>query len=208
MAFILIRYVLKLQLLGLFTTGFAFFLNVLSFIFPKWDQPYDVSPFAGNHWIELHAALAVFSYGIYALMGAVATMYLIQHYSLKFKLPSRFYNFLPSISESLNACSKMQVTALVFYSLSSIVGAFHWVIDFQSVSIYKLSATLLLWLFSFILLVIHRKNWVYGKQFVILCLTLFFISILSLIPIDTTNENSRDDQNINASISFSPTSDQ
>lgn len=202
MAFILIRYVLKLKLLGLFTTGLACSLNILSHLFPHWDKPYEESPFAGNHWIELHAALAVFSYGIYALMGVVAIMYLIQHYSLKLKLPSKVYNFLPSISDSLNACTKIQCTALIFYSLSCIVGSVYWAKDFASISLFKISITLLLWLFSFILLIIHRKHWVYGKQFVILCFLLFSLSIVSLIKIE--KKESKNDHSFDSPAARTP----
>jgi ABC-type uncharacterized transport system permease subunit len=190
MTFILIRYVFKLNLLGLFTTGLASILGFLSFVFPEWDRPYEHSLFNGNHWIELHASLAVYSYGVYALMGTVSIMYLLQHYSLKLKLPSKCYNFLPSIKESQNAIVKLLTTAMLFYSLASFVGVVYWVQNFQLVSSLKMVITLALWAITITLFISYKKNKIYGKKFAWSCIALFIIAFLSLIPVESDVQKS------------------
>ena len=189
MAYIIIRYVLKLQLLELFTTFIASALSFFSFLYPQWDKPYENSLFGGNKWIEMHAALAVFSYGIYALMAAVAVMYLIQHYSLKRKLPSKVYNFLPSISSSLEGSYKLLLTALLFYSISAVVGSMYWFQDFESISKLKFTMTIALWAFSISLVFLRKKDVVFGEVFAWLCLLLFNFAILTVLPIDNRSSN-------------------
>ena len=47
----------------------------------EWDYPYWLihpTILFSDPWIELHASIAIFSYGIFALLAIVSSMYLIQ----------------------------------------------------------------------------------------------------------------------------------
>ena len=83
--FFIIGPAFRLRLLGGFTAGLATLLVAGSFASPSWDAPYPPSIFVDNHWIELHAALAIFSYGFFAILSLVSAMFLIQQHGLKKK---------------------------------------------------------------------------------------------------------------------------
>ena len=62
----------KLRLLGFFTAGLAGFLSCTALLIRTWDSPYPPGIFGGNPWIELHAALAMFSYAMFAIVALTA----------------------------------------------------------------------------------------------------------------------------------------
>jgi ABC-type uncharacterized transport system permease subunit len=66
--FFIIGPAFRLRLLGFFTAGLAAILTVSSILIPSWDRPYPPGLFGGNPWIELHASLAMFSYGVFAIL--------------------------------------------------------------------------------------------------------------------------------------------
>ena len=44
-------------------------VSLISLAFPAWDGTRSNNLFGGNPWIEFHAALALFSYGVFALLA-------------------------------------------------------------------------------------------------------------------------------------------
>src|SRR4029077_491765 len=83
--------------LGYFPACLAAALTLVSLGIPAWDAALRTHIFGGNQWIELHAALAVFSYGIFGLLALTALMFLLRNYSLKTKHLGGWFSFLPSI---------------------------------------------------------------------------------------------------------------
>ena len=57
------------SLLGYFTACLGAALTLVSLAIPAWDAARRTKIFGGNPWIELHAALALFSYGVFALLA-------------------------------------------------------------------------------------------------------------------------------------------
>ena len=80
--YLIIRVLFRLNLLGSFAAGVACLGGALSLLFPTLDSPYwEKEGYDGlfsNHWVELHASVAIFSYGIFGLLATVSVMYLIQ----------------------------------------------------------------------------------------------------------------------------------
>ena len=73
----------RLSLLGYFTACLASTLTLVSLAIPYWDATQRTRIFGNNPWIELHAALAVFSYGVFGLLALTSLMFLLRNYSLK-----------------------------------------------------------------------------------------------------------------------------
>src|SRR5688572_29546601 len=53
------------SLFGYFTSCLAAVLTLVSLAIPSWDATRRSGIFGGNAWIEFHAALALFSYGVF-----------------------------------------------------------------------------------------------------------------------------------------------
>src|SRR5204862_3137172 len=85
------------SLLGYFTSGLAAAITLVSLAIPPWDSALRTHIFGGNPWLELHAALAVFSYGVFGLLALTSLMFLLRNYSLKAKHLGGWFSFLPSI---------------------------------------------------------------------------------------------------------------
>src|SRR5687767_11908451 len=85
------------SLLGYFTSSLAAALTLVSLAIPSWDATHRLHIFGSNPWIELHAALAVFSYGVFALLALTSIMFLFRNHSLKSKHLGGWFSFLPSI---------------------------------------------------------------------------------------------------------------
>ena len=87
----------RVSLLGFFSSGFAATLGLLSLAVSPWDEPYQTTAFGGNPWIEVHAATALFSYGVFALLFLTSAMYLLQNHGLRTKRFAGLFSILPSI---------------------------------------------------------------------------------------------------------------
>lgn len=59
----------RLSLLGYFTSLLSLVLTTVSLAIPAWDATRRIGVFGGNVWIEFHAAIALFSYGVFALLA-------------------------------------------------------------------------------------------------------------------------------------------
>jgi HemX protein len=67
--FLVIGATFRLSLLGYFTSTLMAVLTLVSLAIPSWDATRQANVFGGNPWLELHAALALFSYGVFALLA-------------------------------------------------------------------------------------------------------------------------------------------
>ena len=192
LTYLIIRLIFKLQLLGLFTSGLAAVLSFIS-LFPKgfdphyWEEPGYQKLFQ-NPWIELHASVAIFSYGVFALLTVVSAMYLVQHSALSAKKSSAFTNFLPSISQLEMAADKLLLTGVLFLTSSILVGSIHWFQDLNNVSLPKLFVTIAVWLLYLGLWLLHLTHRIFARKFAIACLWAFFLAMLSMSTVSGKKE--------------------
>jgi HemX protein len=108
----------RLSLLGYFTSCLSAVLTLLSLANPVWDATRHAAAFGGNAWVEFHAALALFSYGVFALLALTSGMYLLQTYSLKHKHLHGLFSFLPSISSWTQISVRLLVVGVVLMTWS------------------------------------------------------------------------------------------
>lgn len=179
----------RVSLLGLFTAGYAACLAFLSLLIPAWDAVRGEKIFGNNPWIELHAALAVFSYGAFGLLALTSIMHLLQNWSLKHKQLNNLFWFLPSVVQldQINFRLMLAGEALLTFSLG--VGAAWWVRDIASVNTPKLAVTIAVWLAYGIALGLRWRHRLVSARFAWVCLVMFVLALLALGPVNSSRHH-------------------
>lgn len=184
--YLVVGVVFRSSLLGYFTSGLTAVLTVVSLSIPAWDVERRAKIFGGNPWIELHAALALFSYGVFALLALTALMLVLRHYSLKTKHISGWFSFLPSIFDLDHISVRLLGTGVALMTLSLLGGAVYWLRDPSSVNIGKLLATVAVWFAYTIAFTLRIRGHLLAKRFAWTCLALFAAALISLGPVDAS----------------------
>ncbi len=181
----------RVSLLGLFTAGYAATLAFVSLLIPHWDLVRGQKLFGENPWIEVHAALAVFSYGVFGLLALTSLMQLLQNWSLKNKRLNGLFWFLPSVVqlEQINYRLIMLGVMLLTFSLS--VGASWWVRNTDSVHLPKLMVTISVWLAYLVVLLLRWRGRLVSVRFAWVCLVMFCLALLSLGPVNSNRHGYR-----------------
>jgi ABC-type uncharacterized transport system permease subunit len=172
------------SLLGYFTSALAAALTLVSLAIPSWDATQRTHIFGSNPWIELHAALAVFSYGVFALLALTSLLFLLRNHSLKSKHPGGWFSFLPSILDLDHIGVRLLAAGVAILATSLAVGSVYWVRDMSRVDIAKLVVTLSVWVAYTAALTLRLRGVLLAKRFAWACLALFVAALLSLGPVD------------------------
>lgn len=173
----------KLRLLGFFVAGLAAILSGGALLMPGWDRPYPPGIFGGNPWIELHAALAMFSYGVFAIVALVSIMFLIQQHGLKHKQFKGLYQYLPSVQQLDMMAKRLLLTGVIVLSAALIFGAVFWVNNPDLVPVFKLTVTCLVWLGYLIVVFLRIQKKLVTRRHAIASIILFLFALASLWPI-------------------------
>jgi len=179
----------RVSLLGLFTAGYAATLAFISLLIPAWDATRGQKIFGANPWIELHAALAVFSYGVFGLLALTAVMHLLQNWSLKHKRLSGLFWFLPSVVQLDQINTRMLGLGVLLLTFSLGVGASWWLRDTASVDYGKLVVTIGIWLAYLIVLALRWRALLVSVRFSWVCLVMFMLALLSLGPVNSSRHH-------------------
>ncbi len=183
--FLIVGPAFRLKMLGFFTTGLAAMLTGVPFLFDGWDQAHAGAIFGGNPWIELHAALATFSYGIFALLALISGMFLTQQHGLKYKKIGGIYSILPSIRQLDVMGKRMLWTGLGFLSAALLVGVLFWLAEPELVPVTKLLATSLVWIGYLGVAYLGLRHKLVNRRQALACIALFIIAIIALWPVET-----------------------
>jgi len=179
----------RVSLLGLFTAGYAACLAFVSLLVPAWDRVHGQKIFGSNPWIELHAALAVFSYGVFGLLALTSLMHLLQNWSLKHKKLNGLFWFLPSVVQLDQINWRMLLLGVALLSISLGLGAVWWVQDTSSVNPPKLVVTLGVWLVYLVVLLLRWRTALVSVRFAWICILMFFAALLSLRPVNSSRHH-------------------
>jgi ABC-type uncharacterized transport system permease subunit len=174
------------SLFGNLTSLLGAVLTLLSLAVPRWDATRQPHLFGGNVWIEFHAALALFSYGVFALLALTSAMFLFRHYSLKSKQPGGWFAFLPSILDLDQIGVRLLGTGVALLALSLAIGSVYWVRDTSSVNAAKLLVTVAVWVAYALALLLRVRGRLLAKRFAGACIVLFACALLSLGPVDAS----------------------
>ena len=149
-SFVLLYFIIgpafRLRLLGFFTAGLALILAGGSMLVPSWDRAYPPGGLFGGNRGSNSMALAIFSYGVFAILALVSVMFLIQQHGLKKKQFKGVYQYLPSIQQLDQMGKRLLLTGEAVLSASLIFGAVFWIENLDLVPVFKLTATCLVWL--------------------------------------------------------------
>ena len=176
----------RVSLLGLFAAGYAAALAIISLLIPPWDAVHGQKIFGPNPWIELHAALAVFSYGVFGLLALTSVMTLLQNWSLKHKRLSGLFWFLPSVVQLDQINTRMLSLGVLLLTVSLGVGSVWWLRDTASVNLPKLLGTCTVWVIYLAVLLARWRARLVSVRFAWVCLVMFFFALLSLGLVNTS----------------------
>lgn len=189
--FFIVGPVFRVRLLGFFTAALAAFLSGGSMLFPGLDKPYPPGIFGGNPWIELHAALAIFSYGVFAIVAVVSIMFLIQQHGLKKKQFMGVYQFLPSVQQLDLVAQRLSITGVVILTLALIFGSVFWLENLELVPVLKLSVTCLVWAGYLCVVLLRIRKKLVTRRHAIAAIMLFILALASLWPVETARSSNR-----------------
>ncbi|HEX2852465.1 MAG TPA: cytochrome c biogenesis protein CcsA [Opitutaceae bacterium] len=184
--YLVIGVTFRSSLLGYFTSCLTAVLTLTSLSIPAWDATRRTGIFGGNAWIEFHAALALFSYGVFALLALTAFMFLLRNYSLKEKHLSGAFSFLPSILDLDQITVRLLGMGVTLLAASLAVGAVYWLRDTSSVNATKLFLTISVWVAYAAAFTLRLRGWLLAKRFAWTCIALFAAALLSLGPVDAS----------------------
>ncbi len=177
--------VFHLRLLGFFTAGLAALLSETTLLVPAWDHGYTAGIFGGNPWIELHAALAIFSYGVFAIVALVSAMFLIQQHGLKKKQFKGLYQYLPSVQQLDLIAKRLLITGVTVLTAALVFGAMFWIDNPDLVPLFKLGVTCLVWIGYSIVVVLRMQKKLVTRKHAIACIALFLFALASLWPVQS-----------------------
>ena len=173
-------------MLGYFSSCLGAALTVLSLSIPAWDATRRTHIFGNNPWIEFHAALALFSYGVFALLALTSGLFLLRLFSLQSKRIGGWFSFLPSIMALDHIGLRLLQAGVTLLGLSLAVGSVYWLRDTGSVSHAKLLITVGLWVAYAAALYFRLRGRLLAKRFAWTCLILFAAALASLGPVDAS----------------------
>ncbi len=176
----------RLSLLGYGTALLSAGLSLGGLLVPAWDAAKRVHIFGGNAWIEFHAALALFSYGVFGLLALVAGMYWIRDYGLRNKRLGGAYVFLPSIRDLDHIGVRLLLAGVVLLAASLAVGSVWWLREPASVNVFKLLATVGVFVAYALALVLRLGERLVGRRWALACALLFLAALLSIVPVDSS----------------------
>jgi ABC-type uncharacterized transport system permease subunit len=176
----------RLSLLGYGTAVLSAALSLGALLSPGWDSEPRENIFGGNAWIEFHAALALFSYGVFGLLALVAGMYWFRDYGLRNKRLGGSYVFLPSIRDLDHIGLRLLAAGVALLAAALAVGSVYWLREPDSVNLVKLLATVGVFAAYALALTLRLRRSLVGRRWAIACVLLFAAALLSIVPVDSS----------------------
>ncbi|HTU03592.1 MAG TPA: cytochrome c biogenesis protein CcsA, partial [Candidatus Sulfotelmatobacter sp.] len=169
---------------GVFTSCLGAVLTLVSLSIPAWDAIRRTHIFGGNPWIELHAALAMFSYGVFGLLALASAMFLLRHFSLKSKHLGGLFFFLPSIMDLDHIEVRLLGAGVAILTAALAFGSVYWSRDTATVGHVKLAATVAVWVAYAAAFGLRVAGRLLARRFAWTCLALFAAALLSLEAVE------------------------
>lgn len=184
--YLVIGVTFRTSLLGYFTSCLAAVLTIVSLAIPAWDATRRAHIFGGNTLVELHAAMALFSYGVFALLALTSLMFLLRHFSLKSKQLGGMFSFLPSILDLDHIGLRLLIAGVALLGVSLAMGLFFWARGIAAVDAGKFIMPILVWTAYGTALGLRLRGRLLAKRFAWTCLVLFPLALLSLGFVDAS----------------------
>lgn len=180
---LVLRQLFRLNMLNFFSAGLATALCVLSLMTQSWDYLPPTTG-TGSPWVGFHAALAVFSYGVFGVLAITSLMYLIQNHGLNSRKSGGIFNLLPAIRQLEDVNGKLIMLGVSVLTLSVAVGFLNWFAEPGGhVGLLKLIVAVIIWAAYLALLYLRNKHKMIASPFARACVILFLAALLSLWPL-------------------------
>lgn len=186
--YLVIGVTFRTSLLGYFTSCLAAALTLISLAIPSWDAALRQHIFGGNPWIELHAALAVFSYGVFGLLALTSIMFLARNHSLKSKNLVGWVSFLPSIIDLDHIGVRLLGMGVAILATSLAVASSIWLRDTASANLFKIACTVAVLAAYASTFGLRLSGRLLARRFAWTCLILFPVALLSLEVVNATRQ--------------------
>jgi ABC-type uncharacterized transport system permease subunit len=181
----------RLSILGSLAATLATALTLLSLAIPAWDATRRAGAFGGSRWIEFHAALALFSYGVFGLLALTSIMWLLQFFSLKQHRLRGVFSILPSIIELDRINLRLLAAGVVLLVAALAVGSVHWLGDTSAVKPLKLAVAAAVCAAYTAALALRLAGRLITKRLAWTCVLLFAAAMLSLWAVDSSRRPAR-----------------
>ena len=182
--------VFRLSMFGTGSASLAAVIGILAFLLPGAHSSEPSSLLGGDPRIDAHAALALFSYGIFGLLAVLSVLYVMQNNSLKTKRNASVFRFLPSLVEMDTVLLRLLIMACVVYTVSVGIGWLYWIGHLDEVALPKLIFTLALWIAYWVVLVLRATNKLFGPRLAWTCIALMVAALLILWPVEASRHHS------------------
>jgi ABC-type uncharacterized transport system permease subunit len=183
--FLLIRPIIKIKALGLFIIFIASLVSAISLLLPSLDSSYTQTLEANNPFIELHASLAIFSYGIYMLLAIVSSMLLMQQWGLKKQRFQGLFRHLPAVQKLDSIANVLVWIASLTLFVGILFGSFYWNENPETVPLFKLLLTTLILILYCVVGLLKYFNKITPQKQAIAYILIFALAILSLDAVQT-----------------------
>jgi ABC-type uncharacterized transport system permease subunit len=178
--------IFRSSLFGYFTAGLGAALTLASLAVPSWDATRTPHLFGDNPWIEFHAALALFSYGVFGLLALTSALFILRNYSLKSKQLDGWFSFLPSILDLDAIGVRLLGAGVTLLAASLAVGTVYWLRDNATVNASKVLITVGVWVAYAAILGLRLGGRLPAKRFAWTCVLMFAAALVSLGPVNAS----------------------
>ncbi|NNE92262.1 MAG: cytochrome c biogenesis protein CcsA [Verrucomicrobiales bacterium] len=166
----------RLSLLGTFTAPIVFVFQGLALVFLILDQTPIERVAEVDAWKEMHASMALLSYGAFALSGVAGIMYFVQDRQLKSHHPGRLSYKLPPIRYLVDALVRLLGIGLLLLTIG-IVSAF-FMENFPSTLHLVVSGSV--WVIYAGLLAVHLFKKLPPKRLAVSSVIAFVVAVCTL----------------------------
>jgi ABC-type uncharacterized transport system permease subunit len=169
----------RLSLLGFFTAPLiVIFQGVALLLFHPANVPaVDAGLGHADYWVEFHAALALISYGAFALAFVAGVMFLIQDRNLRAGRTGMFFHQLPPVHYLIQAIGRLLWLGFLLLTVG-ILAAFKMERFPES---YKLIAISVVWLAYGVVIAMRVVRSLGGRRLATLAVGAFVFPILSCL---------------------------
>ncbi len=185
--FLIVGPVFRVNLLGTASAVFVSLASLVSLLMPDWDLPHTEALFGGDPLIEFHAAVSIFSYGIFGLLATVAALYLLQYRALSRKSPGWIFSILPPIVKLDGLARRLLAAGLIVVTLAFLSGLMVWFEGAWSHLNYKLLAVFLLWIGYGTVWILRLRGKLPPQRTAVLVLLLYAFALFSLWPVRSSS---------------------
>jgi len=176
----------RTSVLGFFSATLATALGLGSLAVPAWDSVMRKPTFATSPLTELHAALGVFSYGVFGLLALTSLLYLIQLRHLRNKRLTGWFALLPSIVELDHMNLRLLGFGVTILGIALAAGRLNWSGSPEVVHLSKLAATIAVWVAYGTVFVLRLRQRLVARPFAIVSVVLFAATMASLWPVNAS----------------------